>query len=150
MIQRKQTLFLLAVLIISIMLFFLPFLNISLPESTETFGLSFIGGGSLSISNSNTIYPSLLNACIVVISVITIFLYKRRTIQFKLSNILVLLNVFITGLFFLLSYIKEGVIGEIQYTIVSFLPIISAFLAFLASHFIKKDEQLVRNSDRIR
>jgi hypothetical protein len=142
MIQRKQTLFLLAVLIINIILFFLPFLNISLSDNTEIYGLSFIGGYDPSISNSNT--------CIVVLSLITIFLYKRRTIQFKLSNIIVLLNVFITGLFFLLSYIKEGVIGEIQYTFVTFMPIISATFAFLAAHYIKKDEQLVRNSDRIR
>ncbi len=121
MIQRKQTLFLLAVLIINIILFFLPFLNISLSDNTEIYGLSFIGGFGPSISNLNTIYPSILNTCIVVLALITIFLYKRRTIQFKLSNIIVLLNVFITGLF-----------------------------AFLAAHYIKKDEQLVRNSDRIR
>jgi hypothetical protein len=150
MIQRKQTLFLLAVLIINIILFFLPFLNISLSDNTEIYGLSFIGGCGPSISNSNTIYPSILNTCIVVLALITIFLYKRRTIQFKLSNIIVLLNVVITGLFFLLSYIKEGVIGEIQYTFVTFMPIISATFAFLAAHYIKKDEQLVRNSDRIR
>jgi hypothetical protein len=150
MIQRKQTLFLLAVLILSILLFFLPFLNISLSNNTGAYELSFMGGCGTSISNSNTIYPSILNTCIVVLSVITIFLYKRRTIQFKLSNILVLLNVFITGLFFLLSYIKEGVIGEIQYTFVTFMPILSATFAFLAAHYIKKDEQLVRNSDRIR
>lgn len=150
MIQRKQTLSLLAVLIINIILFFLPFLNISLSDNTEIYGLSFIGGCGPSISNSNTIYPSILNTCIVVLALITIFLYKRRTIQFKLSNIIVLLNVVITGLFFLLSYIKEGVIGEIQYTFVTFMPIISATFAFLAAYYIKKDEQLVRNSDRIR
>ena len=150
MIQRKQTLFLLAVLIINIILFFLPFLNISLSDNTEIYGLSFIGGCGPSISNSNKIYPSILNTCIVVLALITIFLYKRRTIQFKLSNIIVLLNVFITGLFFLLSYVKEGIIGEIHYTFVTFLPIVSATFAFLAAHFIKKDEQLVRNSDRIR
>ena len=150
MIQRKQTLFLLSVLILSILLFFLPFLNISLSNNTGAYELSFMGGCGTSISNSNTIYPSILNTCIVVLSVITIFSYKRRTIQFKLSNILVLLNVFITGLFFLLSYIKEGVIGEIQYTFVTFMPILSATFAFLAAHYIKKDEQLVRNSDRIR
>lgn len=150
MIQRKQTLFLLAVLIISITLFFLPFLNISLSDNSGTYGLSFMGSSNPSISNLNTIYPSILNACIVVISLITIFLYKRRTIQFKLSQFMVLLNVFITGLFFLLSYVKEGIIGEIQYTFVTFLPIVSATFAFLAAHYIKKDEQLVRNSDRIR
>ena len=131
-------------------MFFLPFLNISLSDNTETYGLSFIGGCGPSASNSNKIYPSILNTCIFVISLITILLYKRRTIQFKLSQFMVLLNVFITGLFFLLSYIKEGVIGEIHYTFVAFLPLVSATFAFLAAHHIKKDEQLVRNSDRIR
>ena len=64
--------------------------------------------------------------------------------------VLDLLNVFIIGLFFLLSYIKKDVIGEIHYTFGAFLPILSMVFAFLAAHFIKKDEQLVRNSDRIR
>ena len=143
MIQRKQTLFLLAVLIINIILFFLPFLNISLSDNTEIYGLSFIGGYGPSISNSNKIYPSILNTFIVVLALITIFLYKRRTIQFKLSNIIVLLNVFITGLFFLLSYIKEGVIGEIQYTFVTFMPIISATFAFYAALLFKNVVNLV-------
>jgi hypothetical protein len=57
---------------------------------------------------------------------------------------------FLIGLFFLLSFIKVGQPGTISYSFGSFLPIISAVFAFLAAHFIKKDEQLVRNADRIR
>jgi hypothetical protein len=57
---------------------------------------------------------------------------------------------FLVGLFFILSYTKEARPEAISYQIGSFLPIISAVFAYLAAHFIKKDEQLVRSADRIR
>ncbi len=150
MIQRKQTLFLLAITIIGIILFFLPFQKTILSNDLGTCGLSFMGGCGPAIHNGNDIYPKMLNFLVIILSVFTIFLFKKRTIQYKLSNFLALLNVFITGLFFLLTYTKNGVIGETHFSFGAFLPIVSVFFALLAAHFIKKDEQLVRNSDRIR
>lgn len=150
MIQRKQTLFLLAVAIINIIQYFIPFVYITLSNDGGTYGLSFFAGCGPSIRNSNGIYPQIISICSLILSIITIFLYKNRVLQYKLANILALLNVFITGLFFLLSYTKPEVLGTISYSFGAFLPIIGAVFAFLAAHFIKKDEQLVRSADRIR
>lgn len=98
----------------------------------------------------NIYFPIILNFSAILLSLLSIFKYKKRILQYKLVNLLVLLNVLITGLLFLLSYVKDGTIGEIHFSIGAFFPIISIFSAFFAAHYIKKDEQLVRNSDRIR
>jgi hypothetical protein len=148
MIQRKQTLFLLAVAIIAIAQFFITFQNIVIPNGH--WPISLMPGSSSDITNSNIYFPIIFNIIILILSITIIFLYKNRILQYKLSNLLVVFNMFLVGLFFLLSYIKEGQTGTVSYQIGSFLPIVSAILAYLAAHFIKKDEQLVRNADRIR
>lgn len=146
MIQRKQTLFLLAVTIIAISMFFMPFIVLAGDTHNENICLSSVLQG---YNNSNIYYPLILNFIVIILSVIIIFLYKNRVLQYKLSNLLIVFNVFITGLFFILSF--EEAFGTFHsYSFGAFLPIISSIFAFLAAHFIKKDEQLVRSADRIR
>lgn len=148
MIQRKQTLFLLVVALIAIILFFLPFQELNTPAGA--WAICLMPGCSSGKITSNIYFPMILNGLVMVLSVATIFLYKNRVLQFKVSNILVLFNVMILGLFFLLDFtiIEQG--SAITYKIGAFLPLISIIFGYLAAHFIKKDEQLVRNADRIR
>lgn len=148
MIQRKQTLFLLAVGIIAIILFFLPFQKLTFNETV--WSICLMPGCSADVMDSNIFVPMILNILILILSITSIFLYKKRVIQFKLANLLVLLNMFLMGSFFLLSFVNGSQMGAINYEFGAFSPIISAAFAFLAAHFIKKDEQLVRNADRIR
>ena len=148
MIQRKQSLFLFAVAIIAIILFFLPFQKLTSTEGI--WQICLMPGCSSDVMGSNIYAPMILNILVLILSVSTVFLYKNRVLQYKLTNLIALFNIFIIGLFFLLSYIKEGVIGTISFEFGAFLPIVSAIFAFSAAHFIKKDEQLVRNADRIR
>ncbi|MCD6017791.1 MAG: conserved rane protein of unknown function [Bacteroidetes bacterium] len=148
MIQRKQTLFLLAVAIIAIILFFLPFQKLTTPENS--WPICLMSGCSAGKITSNIYFPMVLNIIVLILSIATIFLYKNRVFQFKLSNLLVLFNLMILGLFFLLDFtiIEQG--SSITYQAGAFIPVISIIFAYLASHFIKKDEQMVRNADRIR
>jgi len=148
MIQRKQTLFLLAVAVVAIVMFFAPFITLE-AEGVKSL-LCLLPGCNPEILSTSVYAPFSLNVLALILSIATIFLYKNRVLQYKLANLLALLNVFIIGLFFLLSYINEGVGGTISYSFGAFLPILSIICAFLAAHFIKKDEQLVRNADRIR
>ncbi len=148
MIQRKQTLFLLAVVIIAIVQFFLPFQTATIADTK--WDICLMPGCSSEIMDSNIYFPMIFNIIILVLSISIIFLYKNRVLQYKLSNLLVVFNMFVIGLFFILSYIKEGQTFTINYQFGAFLPVISAIFAFLAGHFIKKDEQLVRSADRIR
>ena len=147
MIQRKQTLFLLAVIIINILMLFIPFIRFN--RASESFTMNLAEGISSAGASSNIYYPFAINAIVILLTTLVIFLYKNRILQYKLANLVVLFNVCITGLFFLLSYINVPA-ENISFTIGSFLPLISAIFAFSSAHFIKKDEQLVRSADRIR
>lgn len=148
MIQRKQTLFLLGVALVAIALLFVPFQKITATETV--WQLCLMPGCSPGVMNSSIYIPMVLDILILILSLACIFLYKNRPLQYKIANLLMLLNVFIIGLFFLVSYVKEGIAGEISYSIGASLPVIGIVLAFLAANFIKKDEQLVRSADRIR
>jgi len=148
MIQRKQTIFLLLVSLRAIAQFIIPFQTITINDVKWTVGL--IPGANEEIVNGNVYYPIIFNIIILILSTTIIFLYKNRVLQYKLANLLVVFNIFLVGLFFILSYNKEGGPEAISYQSGSFLPLISAVFAYLAAHFIKKDEQLVRSADRIR
>jgi uncharacterized membrane protein len=147
MIQRKQSLFLLAVALVALLLFFIPF--ISFTRANEDFSLGLIEAISSISVTSHIYYPFILNVLVLILSFVTIFLFKNRVLQYKLANGLVLLNIFIMGLFFLLSFLNIPV-DKSAFSFGAFLPVIGAAFAFLAAHFIKKDEQLVRSADRIR
>lgn len=148
MIQRKQSLFLLAVAVIGILMLFIPFQQFSTSEKISP--ICLMPGCSPEILGNAIYGPMVLNFLVIIISILVIFQYKSRVLQYKLSNILALLNVFVTGLFFLLTFTKVELSGSVSYSFGAFLPIIGAVFAFLAAHFIKKDEQLVRSADRIR
>lgn len=148
MIQRKQTLFLLGVALIAIALLFVPFQKITAADTV--WQLCLLPGCSPEVMNTYIYIPMALDILVLLLSLVCIFLYKNRPLQYKIANLLMLLNIFIIGLFFLVTYIKEGVTGELSYSLGSSLPVIGIILAFLAANFIKKDEQLVRSADRIR
>jgi hypothetical protein len=85
-----------------------------------------------------------------LLSVISIFMFKNRKLQFVLGRLNMILNFFLLGFF---VYQSLNVSGE---TIVSekgigmFLPIISIVFLALANKAIKKDEDLVKSVDRLR
>lgn len=108
MIQRKQTLFLLAVAIIGILMLFVPFLKI-----TETItgsedavsniivsSLCLLPGNGKEITTSHIYVPISINFLVIVLSFVTIFQFKKRILQYKLANLIALLNVVIVGMFF--------------------------------------------------
>lgn len=149
MIQRKQSLFLLATAIIAIITLFVPFLSIEI-TTPVTIGLSLVEGlKHPEAVNSQIYFPFILNCLVIILSFVTIFQFKNRILQYKLANLTLLFSVFVTGLFFLLNFFDHKPEG-LHFTFGAFLPIIGGAFAFLAAHFIKKDEQLVRSADRIR
>jgi hypothetical protein len=86
------------------------------------------------------------------ITTFTIFKYKNRKLQLKLVKISVLLNIFlIIGVFFVYSKIISNSIDVVEeYKTSAFLPLVSLVLLVLAYKGIKKDEDLVRSTDRLR
>lgn len=85
-----------------------------------------------------------------LLSLISIFLFKNRKLQFVLGRVNILLNFFLLGVF---VYWTLTVPGEMQISekgIGMFIPVLSIVFLVLANKAIKKDEDLVKSVDRLR
>ncbi len=153
MIQRIQTLYLFVSFILMLMMFFFPLAEL-LPQGGETYTFRFDG---LYYQDSTTIYyqaipPIILLSVITLLNFITIFLYKRRIIQMRISFINILLMLGYVGLlYFYVSDFSNRLEAEtVSYRIFDVFPVAAAILTYLAIRAIGKDEALIRSIDRIR
>ena len=136
MIQRIQSLYLLLAAIISGGLIFVFNLWVT-NENVEVFAI-----------NKPVYFALFLTSA--VLSLISIFMFKKRKSQFVLGRLNIILNFILLGL---LVYQSLNVSGEINFSekgIGIFLPIVSIVLLALANKAIKKDEDLVKSVDRLR
>lgn len=149
MIQRIQTLFLLAIVVSSSILFFKPFEVVK--DGVSTFFVTLMPG-ALSTMVKPTIYgPMVLNFIIMTLSLYTIFKFKNRRKQIKFCQIILALSALLIGNLFTFQFLKTGdPNAAVGYTKYAFIPAINIVLAFAARWFIKKDDKLVRSADRIR
>lgn len=114
-------------------------------------GLSNIlptGHDNIGEFNTPLIYETMLLSGIF--SILIIFIFKNRKLQFVLGRLNILLNLILLSVFVYLSlmlpgesFISEKGIGQI-------IPIIAIVLLVLANKSIKKDEELVKSVDRLR
>jgi len=86
-------------------------------------------------------------------SIYAIFLYKDLTRQMNLAGGMSILTILLSALFASLGYyyaqhLPEG--SAVHLAVGSAFPVIAVPLLVLAYHAIKKDEELVRSSDRLR
>ena len=85
-----------------------------------------------------------------ILSLITIFLFNDRKLQFVIGRIIILINLFLLGLLIYLSLTLSGETLVSEKGIGMFLPILAILLVVLANKAIKKDEDLVKSVDRLR
>ena len=85
-----------------------------------------------------------------VLSLIAIFLFKNRQLQFVLGRINILLNFILLGVFVYWSLTVSGEAMVSEKGIGMFIPVISIVLLVMANKAIKKDEDLVKSVDRLR
>jgi magnesium-transporting ATPase (P-type) len=156
MIQRIQSLYLLIVAIACSLLFFFPMIDYIDPLK-GTYKLFATGMKSYAdlpgVLFFWETFPLLILVCAsLILSIITIFLFKKRSIQFRLVSINGFLNILLIGLVFLLySKIFEHRLGILSnYQFGMYIPLISLVFLVLASRAIRKDEYLVKSSDRLR
>jgi len=156
MLQRIQTLFLLVVVITSAIMFFVPlisfiselfylklyvyeFRNLT-PDSEVQFGFTAV------------LPLMLINAGVLILSFITIFMYKKRILQIRLVRFTLLLSMLlIVGIFVLYpNIVIKSTEAASEFDIGAYIPIINLLFLFLANRYILKDEKLVRSADRLR
>ncbi|ASZ10815.1 DUF4293 domain-containing protein [Chitinophaga pendula] len=117
-----------------------------------------LSDGSTSNFNAQSSYlVFVLYMVIVLLAVISIFLFKNRKLQFRLT----VLNVVLSIGAVVLQYFKvqdhanalgtQGkVITSATYLPAAFLPILILIFLFLAARGIYKDEKLIKSLDRLR
>ena len=154
MIQRVQSIYLFFSMILMILIFFFPIARLIGGEN-QTFLLNFSGIYKTNPDGHELIIGAIPLAIILiaipVISFVTIYLYKNRMLQIRLTIFNILLMLGSAGLMFF--YIRHGqgkLDAEVYYSFPIVLPLVSAILTYLAFRGIKKDEELVRSYDRIR
>jgi len=144
MIQRIQTIYLLLAAIISGGLVF------SVSLWVESSGKIIFVSDLLSSSSVliKTILFSFISSSIA--SIIAVFLFKNRQLQFVIGRLNMLLNFYLLGV---LIYVSQTISGETAVSekgIGMFFPIIVILLLVMANKAIKKDEDLVKSVDRLR
>ncbi|MDR1006707.1 MAG: DUF4293 domain-containing protein [Bacteroidales bacterium] len=158
MIQRIQTLWLIAVLVIAVATFFFPlaYLDIDIKGMSAKYEYSIYP-----MAKDTIFHPAwvliILQSVLFIATLITIFLYKNRMLQIKILAFLLLVCVVYTGYIFLFvidNAAKDIPVGLFKtgdaYGIGSYFSFAQIVLIYLAQKAIKKDEILVRSSDRLR
>ena len=155
MIQRIQTVYLLIVAGLFIALMFLP---LAILQSGNTL-YSFDASGLNTIAEpSELVFPTwslmALAAIIALVSLVVIFLYKKRILQIRICsfNTIVILGFCALFGFYLWQFGKSPDLQEmkINMRIWAAFPIISVVLNYLAIRSIGADEAVVRSLERLR
>ena len=129
MIQRLQSLYLLAVVFFSTLVLLLFF--------HEEKGM---------LQYQNYIY-----FLVIVLSIWSIFSFRKRNFQILLNTISSIINILLLGFLGFVVLTLSGGLQSLPEKGIEFLfPLLNVFALFLANKSIKKDEKLVKSVDRFR
>jgi hypothetical protein len=157
MIQRIQSLFLLVGTVCLAVACFVP---VAFVATADSYYIVTSWAAKLNIPNGETIYPTyfigLLQALLAGLSLVTLFLYKKRPLQSRLclagmfiTVILLLLMLWVYPDYVLLK-LPQLFGGELAFSPWTLLSVIPFGCFYFANKFIVKDEKMVRASDRLR
>lgn len=155
MIQRIQSLFLLASVILLSILIYNPFATFIVEPQMAKYSLGALG---LSLVDGSTVEKVqsigfLLGFIITVllISFVTIFLYHRRLLQIRLCVFTIVMLLGLQGVMYYVAFaFGENLNSKPTYSFVFIFPIVAAILNFLALRAIARDEAIIRSLDRLR
>ena len=161
MIQRIQTIFLFLYIAALISTFFFPvWQKISFNDQTNEVDVIVTGHVSSVIydkAGEAIIYDNFWVGGFIIISCIvaamSIFSFKNRLTQIKLGTLnslftSLLVIYYLYEIFYNIDYVD--IKDKISFLISFYLIFLAIFFNFLANRFIRKDELLVRESERIR
>jgi hypothetical protein len=150
MIQRKQTLFLLSLVLLSVALMFIPSATAhSNGHTVNVYLLPF--ESEMATASIYQISAYLINIISLLLSFICIFIFKKRGLQLKLSYVLMicwLVETLILSSVSLVHPLEGIVIQNTNYG--TLLGIFGMLGAYMAVYYIKKDIELLKSADRIR
>ncbi|MBR5677693.1 MAG: DUF4293 domain-containing protein [Paludibacteraceae bacterium] len=150
MIQRIQTLYLLAVVALGVALIWLPVVQLVTPEEAaelQIWELTALGGAPL-----QGLWGLLVTTILIpVLALIDIFLFKKRLVQARLNIFTIMLCLGYYGVLAIYIWLAKMSMG-VDWHILPWasIPLVNLVLTLMATRRILKDEALVRAADRIR
>jgi len=154
MIQRIQTVYLLAIVALITAMLFMSLATIQIDNMFYSYDAS---GLNTLTTPSELVYPAwaltALSAIIILLAFIAIFLYKKRMLQIRLCVFNAILLIGFYGLFAFFLWKMSGTPGVFRFANVRLalaFPLISLILDYLAIRNIGADETLVRSLNRLR
>ena len=85
-----------------------------------------------------------------ILTVVAIFKFKNRKLQFVLGRFSIMTNFILLGIIVVITQNLSGGISVSEKGIGLLIPIASIVLVSLANRAIKRDEELVKSVDRLR
>lgn len=154
MLQRVQTLYLLASVVLLGLLFFVPLASYLVQPQMERMFLGVTGLLSEGLKPERIFAPwalTVLAAVVTALPLVCVFLFKKRMLQLRLCIVNVVL---LLGLQAVLTYVVIAVGKQLaakpDWGFVFIMPVVAIILHVLATRAIAKDEALVRSLDRLR
>lgn len=151
MIQRKQSLFILGMVLCNMLLLFIPVADVIHNNvSSHVYLTPF--PENMPVSTMGHYTAIALNFGALLLSFATLFLYKQRSFQIKLLWLLVLIWVTLGLMMWLCPFVvrDETVQGIIMKYFTACISIPAVVCAWMAIRFIQKDIDLLKSADRIR
>jgi len=163
MLQRIQTVFLILAALLGISIFLFPLTTFTVKDCTfDIFitGCKNIASACPYVFQIKTYFHMIILILIILLCISTIFLYKKRNLQMRLCRFVIMSNIVFVFLVFMFAdtiknrFIKDyGILPDditASFKLGSIIPLVMIVLLFLANHFIKKDENLIKSADRLR
>ena len=165
MIQRIQTLWLAFIILITVATFFFPIVDFSFSfksmNTIQQYGLMKPDSSpdSLQFIQTTPAWSLIfMQIGVALIALIAIFLYKNRQLQVKfVASGLLLVTIYVAFLlFFKIDGLEKAIAGLYSTPVVNYnkisisFPVLQLLLFILAQRAIRKDDRIVRSSDRLR
>jgi len=155
MIQRIQTLYLFLVVVLSLATLFSPMAGLVNETTAVHYILNF--KGIFQVQNTGNLFMenvwalTALSVIVPLISLVTIFLFKKRVLQVRLTFFNIVLMAGFYGLLFIYLWIGgEKYHASWYLQLVTAFPLVNIVLSFMAIRSIAKDEALVKSLNRLR
>ena len=160
MIQRVQTVYMLASVIAILTMHFFWLASFAIPEAT--FELNSLGlvCATKGFETDRMVWELFIVLLLMVaLPLINIFLYKNRKLQLRVLIYTIILNVLYYGLFFWECYrlkgevaaLSQGGVVDVHYNIMMLvMPAVSIFALIMAARGVIFDIALIKSLERLR
>ena len=160
MIQRVQTVYMLASVIAILTMHFFWLASFAIPEAT--FELNSLGlvCQTKGFETDRMVWELFIVLLLMVaLPLINIFLYKNRKLQLRVLIYTIILNVLYYGLFFWECYrlkgevaaLSQGGVVDVHYNIMMLvMPAVSIFALIMAARGVIFDSALIKSLERLR